>query len=276
MKRIENALIGATMVAAVSIGGMGSALAVPVDAEIMLAIDVSNSVSAADFTLQRDGWAAAFQDSQVQTAIASGGGVAVSLLYFGTTADGANYGKQIDWTLLQNATDANSFASAIGALTGPDANDGSGLGLTNIASGIELGRTEILGANGYEGTRLVIDVSGDGQQNVLLDGTDGTAADELADLMAEVSASESAGITINGLSIGDAGLLNYYTDNVITSDGFAIDTGFTSDFANAARRKIFAEVTGTDPNDLPEPGALAVFGFGLAALGYLHRRRRKA
>lgn len=260
-----------------------AARAVPVDVELALVVDVSNSIDANEFDLQQDGYKAAFQSAGVTDAIqaladADTGGVAVSVFFFSTNA-----WQVIDWTVLNSAADSIAFGDAIGSLLAPDA---GGDDLTNIASGIEIARNSILG-NGFEGSRLIMDVSGDGEQNTELNGRNdifsctprGTCA---AVAQNQSGLTEDAGVTINGLPIVDGfpDLVTYYETNVITSDGFALSATFDT-FAAAVEAKIFREIAPAPPPPepevapVPEPATLAVFAFGLAGLGFMRRKRSK-
>jgi outer membrane autotransporter protein len=91
--------------------------------------------------------------------------------------------------------------------------------------------------NAYDGTRLVIDVSGDGTNN------SGVAADVARDQAL------AAGITtINGISIGDSSgsLRQWYEDNVIGGTGaFARDAATFADFEAEILEKLLAEIRGT-------------------------------
>jgi hypothetical protein len=259
------------------------ARAVPVDVELALVVDVSNSIDASEFDLQQDGYAAAFQSAGVTDAIqaladAGTGGVAVSVFFFSTNA-----WQVIDWTVLDSAADSIAFGDAIGSLTAPNA---GGADLTNIASGIEMARDSII-TNIYEGARLIMDVSGDGEQNTELNervdifscAVSGNCA---AFAQTQRDMTETAGITINGLPIIDGfpDLVNYYETNVITSDGFALSATFDT-FAATVEAKIFREIApvpdpGPEPvvDPIPEPTTLVVFAFGLAGLGLMRRKRK--
>ena len=80
-----------------------NAAAQNIDLNLSLLVDVSGSVDQTEFELQRDGYVAAFQNSDVHAAIASlasdGGGVAVNVVYWD---DGAY--TAVNWTLLTDAT----------------------------------------------------------------------------------------------------------------------------------------------------------------------------
>ena len=259
------------------------ARAVPVDVELALVVDVSNSINAVEFDLQKLGYVDAFQSAGVSDAIqaladAGTGGVAVSVFFFSTDA-----WQVIDWTVLNSAADSIAFGDAIGLLTDPTTGTED---LTNIASGIEIARNSIIG-NGYEGSRLIMDVSGDGEQNTNLDGFNGIFSCLLFGTCPEIAQTErdlteDAGITINGLPIVDAfpDLVTYYETNVITSDGFALSATFDT-FAAAIEAKIFREIAPPPPlpepeaMPVPEPATLAVFAFGLAGLGFMRRKKSK-
>ena len=250
MHKFKKAFIGA-MSALGLFAASGTAHAVPVNLELALVIDVSGSVSTGEYDLQMDGYRDAFNDSGVQAFIDAGNAVAVSVIMFGTNAS-----KVIDWTLLDSAAAATNFATLLDSFARPFG------GGTDIEDGVQLAVNELLADNGYEGSRFIIDVSGDGTQNE--PGNPNTPRNQ----------AEANGITINGLAItNDVPTLDtYYANEVITSDGFVVDATFQT-FSQAAIRKIGREVTG-DP--LPEPSALVIIGLGLLGLGAYSRRRKAA
>lgn len=131
-----------------------------------------------EFNLQRNGYAAAFANMDVQNsilALAADGGIAVSVSYFSTTATnvpmdggGAGLNPQIDWVQLMTQMDIDTFVSDLMALQ-PTDDDGGGTGQTNIGDAILFG-VNSLGNNTFHGLRSVIDISSDGIQNVTLAG----------------------------------------------------------------------------------------------------------
>jgi len=228
-----------SLFAAALLASTGVAQAVPVNLELALAIDVSGSVDAAEFALQRDGYVDAFNNI---TSFGSFRPFAVTYIQW----SGASQQQQsVGWTLISNAADATAFATAISAA--PRAFGGS----TAIGSAINF-TVPLFTGNGFEGNRLLIDISGDGDTN---DGASTTAAR---------NAAAAAGITINGLAIGGASILAFYNSSVITPGGFAIGADTFDDFEVAIFDKLQREI-------VPAPAALALFGFGALALG-LRRR----
>ena len=200
---------------------------IPVDLELALLMDVSGSVDDTEYALQRSGYANAFRNPSVQAAITGGGigSIAVSAIQF----DDASY-TAIPWTLIASAGHALAFADLLDSMA--RISDGS----TGVGQGINFATNSIQG-NGYDGTRLVIDVSGDGQNN------SGVAADVARDQAL------AAGITtINGVSIGDTSgsLRQWYEDNVIGGTGaFARDAATFADFEAEILEKLLAEIRGT-------------------------------
>lgn len=271
-------LLAAAACAGAACCSLGTAHAVPVAMELALVIDVSGSVDASEYTLQRDGYEAAFNSASVGSAIesfAGSGGIAVGVYYFAS-----NVMQLVGWTQLQSAADSAAFATTLGGLARPAIGDaaigGGTLGTdTNIAEGVDRAVAGLTG-NGFEGHRLVIDVSGDGKQGINRDGTvnclEGTAAcDAHAD--AARNAAAALGVIVNGLAIVDdvADLGTWYQDHVQTGPGSFVRTATFATFARAVEEKIGREVTG-----VPEPGSLALAGLALAVAARASRRRGTA
>ena len=203
-------------------------MAVPVDLELVLAIDCSSSVSNGEFTLQLEGIAAAFRHPDVLAAIELAGpsGIAVTLLQWSSKS---NQVTAVNWRLVRDAETAADFASRVLA-----ARRAVGGGSTAIGSAI-LQSALLLDRNGYKGKRRVIDVSGDGT------GNQGPPSAESRDLAAAV------GITVNGLAITnkDRDLVEHYGREVIGGpSAFLVTARNYRDFARAMLKKLVIEIGG--------------------------------
>lgn len=255
------ASFGIAAIAALGLAGHASA-ATAVDVELSLLIDVSGSVDANEFALQRDGYVNAFKNTAIQSAITSTangreGKIAVNLIYW---SGASQQNESIPFTLIDSAASAEAFANAISAAARPFSN------LTAPGSAINFA-VPLFASNDFDGTKMVIDVSGDGEQN---NGANTAAARDAALL---------AGIDrINGIAIGGgSSLLNWYTANIVGgTNGFALQAASFQDFEGAIARKLQAEITGTNPNPVPLPAAAWLLLSGVVALGAASRRRRAA
>lgn len=210
----------------------------PVDVELVLAVDVSRSVDAEEQEIQFQGYAAAFRDRRLIEAMARGpvGSVAVTLF---TWSDWNIQEHLVPWMKLDGPRSAERFAQAI------DAAPRRTHLYTSISGAMDYASR--LFGQGYEGTRRVVDISGDGINN---SGREVEAARE--DAMAQ-------GIVLNGLAVLDrtpppAGLGamqpldEYYRERVIGGPGafLMVADGFES-FEQAVRRKIIREVAAAPP-----------------------------
>ncbi len=207
-------------VVACSLVGFVTCQAQVVDLQLALVVDVSGSVDDSEYALQMDGYAAAFENPLLHSAISGGatGQIAVNLIQFSSSA-----AESIPWTVISNSATSTAFAAEIRAAARLFS------GGTNIDSGIELATT-LITTNTFSG-RSVIDVSGDGS------GASGAARD----------AALAAGInTINGIVISDSGgfLLDHFTNFVISPDGFVEEAVTFEDFEPSVLRKLQREITG--------------------------------
>lgn len=235
--------------------------AAPVDLALSLVIDVSGSVSTAEYNLQMDGYANAFRDATIQENLLRGthGKAAINVVFFAS-----NYFTSAldNFTVLSSAAEINAFANLL------DNFARVGSGGTTIHAGTNRALDLMLAAVGTGGalsgtSNRVIDVSGDG------------TASSTGDRAARDRATAN-GVTINGLPIGSSTIQNYYLANVITADGFVEAAANFTDFNDAVRNKIRIETGTIDPGTVPEPGSLALIGLGLLAMGGLRRHKAKA
>ncbi len=209
----------------------------PVDLELVLAVDVSRSMDPDEQRLQRDGYVAALTHPAVLAAIASGPHrrIAIAYLEWG----GPNRQRVLlDWTVI--GTEAEAFAAA-SALAGPPLQSSSG---TSISGGL-LTAARMIAQNAFDAERRVIDISGDGPNNM-----GAPVAEARAAVLAQ-------GIEINGLPIllrtasgpfalGDLDL--YYEDCVIGGpSAFVIPVRAPAEFVAAIRQKLVTEISGTTP-----------------------------
>ena len=198
-----------------------------VDLELVLAVDVSWSVSEDEFALQMGAIAAAFREPELHDMIGKAGnrGIAIALLQW------AGYREQrvaVDWMVVRDSATARRFAERV------DAVERLIIGATDIAGALSYG-AQMLISNDYHADRMVIDVSGDGPSN------EGKSPRQLRPTLA------AAGITVNGLPLltESADLDQYYADQVVAGPGaFLIPALGYQDFDRALRAKLLREIRG--------------------------------
>lgn len=206
-----------------------------VDVELALAVDVSRSMDYEEVQIQRQGYVEALSHPEFITAVKGGmlGRIAISYYEWAGDVDQASV---IDWQIIETAEDAKAFADQLAARPVTTQRR------TSISAAISYGATSIV-SNNYRGMRQVIDVSGDGPNNI------GVPVQPVRDKAIE------AGIVINGLAImlrpsGTAGGLDrYYSDCVAGGPGsFVLPVHKIEDFAIAIRRKMVMEVSNIPPS----------------------------
>jgi hypothetical protein len=206
---------------------------------LVLATDVSRSVTEPKFRLQREGTAAALTDPDVVRAILSGPNNRIAVCL----AEWASPGQQtvvVDWTLIASEADAHRFGDrtieAQRYFTG----------MTAIGSAIDFSVTQLEQAP-FASRRRVIDISSDGNNN---SGRPVTAARDEA---------VEKNITINALVIltpeGESfrpehtnppgGLEKYFQENVIGGPGcFTVVAESHASFQRALTKKLVQEIAG--------------------------------
>ena len=208
-----------------------------VELELLLAVDASPSVNAAEFKLQMAGYAAAFRHPEMLRAIESIGeaGMAVSVVLWGGAND---HLTAVGWTLIRDRASARDFANTLERVPRALATNGTAIGAALSYS------ISQLRANGINGRRMVIDVSGDGRSNA---GHQPALGRDRA---------IAAGITVNGLTIlnDEGGLDLYYRWNVVGGpQSFVEIADDYDDFEDAILRKLIREIRGA-PSVWHEPG----------------------
>jgi len=203
-----------------------SATSPPPALAIVLAIDVSASVDADRFVLQRDGIAHAFQDRRLADAIvAVPGGIEVLVLEW---SDPDAIAVTIDWRPIDDAQGAAAFAAAVHASTRRSR------GLTAIGPAL-LAAARQFDRSPQRAARQAIDISGDGIANLGL--SPAAARDRIV----------RAGITINALALptGEPWLADYFRREVIGGAGaFALASQSQASFSEAMLNKLVQEVAG--------------------------------
>ncbi len=236
--------LAAVLLAALCLGPSAEAIAQDreTDLELVLAVDVSGSMDRDEQVLQRRGYVDAIRDPEVVAAIRSGltGSIAVTYLEW---AGPSAHRVLVPWQLIDGQEAADAFSARLS-----EAPLGTMRG-TSISGGLLLAAT-LFDDNGFEGYRKVIDVSGDGPNNmgapVLI------ARDEVLD----------RGVVINGLPImlklnafGFSSISNldeYYENCVIGGPGaFIVAVNDPASLVESIRRKMILEIAdaggGEDP-----------------------------
>ncbi|MFI4971771.1 MAG: DUF1194 domain-containing protein [Hyphomicrobiales bacterium] len=212
--------------------------AIPVDVELVIAVDVSYSMDPEEQALQREGYIMALTSREFMQALREGANSKIAITYF-------EWAGQFDqkiimpWRLIEGPESADAVASEIANAPYRRA------ARTSISGGLTFAKT-LFDHSGYHGLRRVIDVSGDGTNN---------AGPLIVPTRDDVLA---AGITINGLPImlkrpnpGTMDIENldvYYEDCVIGGPGaFVVPIRERAKFIEATRTKLVLEVAGREP-----------------------------
>lgn len=213
-----------------------------VDVELILAVDVSLSMSPGELAIQRDGYAAALTSEQVINAIRDGvhGRIAITYVeWAGVTVQNV----VVPWTIVSSLEEAQAFAEKLTLHPSNSARRTSISGALTFAG-------DMFAESPHRGMKRVVDISGDGPNN------QGGLVVPARDALVE------QGITINGLplmttggfsSVYDLADLDLYYENcVIGGPGaFMIPVNDWAQFPEAVRRKLVLELAGGPGSALP-------------------------
>ncbi|MGY9047328.1 hypothetical protein P775_23915 [Puniceibacterium antarcticum] len=204
----------------------GPALAQSTDAcrlALVLALDVSSSVSEEEHRLQRDGLAAALSDTDIRSAILQGTPMALSIYEWSGRQKSVTL---LDWTLLRGEAEIDRAITTLRRAPRSESH-------FPTAMGFALGYGATLLERGPDCTRRVIDVSGDGVSN---DGFGPELAYKHFDF---------DGVTVNGLAVlgADPQVQEYFRDVVRHGPGafVEISDGYAG-YRRAMTRKLFREI----------------------------------
>lgn len=203
------------------------------DLELILLADGSGSVDEEEFLLQRRGYARALRNPRVLAAIQGGPLGRIALTYVEWSGHFLK-APIVPWTVLSEPADVVAFAQKLEDK--PRELYGGG---TAVGSAILYGATSIQ-ENAFEGTRKVIDISGDGPDK---DGLPAAMGRDQAVAM---------GFTVNGLPIIGTfpGLEVFFLDNVIGGPGaFSIPANTYKDVESAILTKLIREIAGVEDAD---------------------------
>lgn len=191
-----------------------------VTSAIVLAVDVSGSVDAERYELQRAGIAAVFADPAIQQVL--NGGLAVAMMEW---SDGQ--AVVMPWTILRSVEDALALSARLNRVQRTP-------GVATELSLAMLAAADLLDQCPCRPDQRVIDISGDGPNNGPV--STSIARDEVV----------ARGITVNGLPIvtpAEPDLADWYAKNVVGGEGAILEVAYGfRDFARAMRQKFSREV----------------------------------
>src|SRR5450830_558360 len=220
--------------------------AVPVDVELVIAVDVSYSMDPEEQALQREGYVMALTSREFLRALREGVNGKIAVIYI-EWAGQSDQKIIMPWRLIDGPEAADAVAAEIARAPYRRASR------TSISGALHFAKP-LFDNSGYHGVRRVIDVSGDGANNagpLVVPARD--------DLLA-------AGITINGLPImlklPTPGTMDiedldiYYEDCVIGGAGaFVVPIREREKFVEATRTKLVLEIAGRQPEPRVVPAS---------------------
>ena len=207
---------------------------IEVDMQLVLATDISFSISPDEQDIQRRGYVAAFRNPEVIRAITSGFRGRVSVTYLEWAGE-ETQAQVVPWSLIYDQASAAAFADALERVTINRKGRTSLSQALNVALGL-------FRQSPFVAERHVVDISSDGFNN------SGPRIDRLRDALVY------HGVTINGLPLmagkdsgPDAFLADYFEDCVIGGLGaFMMPVIRWEEFGQTLSRKLIMEIAGPE------------------------------
>jgi len=191
---------------------------------LVLSIDVSGSIDKGDYRLQAEGLAAALTDPTVADALVEGQ-VALAVVHWSGVDQQA---LVLPWQRMLTQGAVRRFAEA--AARAPRAFEGSD---TAVGQGLRFALAQFPEVADCD--RLVVDISGDGQENTGF--TDASARSE----------ARAMGVAVNAIAFEEPGpaspITRYYLSWVVTPGGFVITARGLQDYAASLRLKLLRELS---------------------------------
>lgn len=217
-----------------------------VDVELLLMVDVSRSMSAAELELQRRGYVEALRSDSVVAALGRALTGKIALAYVEWAGEKRQRIVQ-DWVLIEDRDDLLAVADVL------ERDQSTTQSRTSISGALRYGAAYI-DTNEFNGMRLVIDISGDGPNN------------QGGGVTATRDAVTAKGITINGLPLmtQDGVFMRipdldaYYQYCVIGGPGaFLVPVYEWEAFGRAVTQKLVLEIAGLPPERLMPAATIA-------------------
>lgn len=222
--------------AALAVATAGPAAAQDCRMALLLAFDVSRSISPADYLIQQKGLLDALADPEIRAAFLMGDPVALSVFEW----SGQGHQEVIgDWRMIRSAADLDAVAAEIAALAPPELRL-----LTGLGHALSFAHARF--ALAPPCAEQVLDVSGDGRNN---DGYGPAGAYQRDDW---------GTIRVNALAIGEheVGLVPYFHAELIRGDGAFVEVApYQRDFPAAIRKKLLRELKAAVVGSAALPGA---------------------
>jgi len=212
-----------------------------VDMALVLAVDISFSISLDEQDIQRRGYVAAFMDPEVVEALTTGTRGRVAVTYLEWAGDATQI-QVIPWVVVSDMQSAAAFSHRLAGL------ESKRSGRTSLSGALDVA-ADLLSRGPFVSYRQVVDISSDGMNNA------GRRVDKARDRLLY------RGITINGLPLmagsQDAPTRDldlYFQDCVIGGLGAFSYPVFAWDaFAETLKQKLIREFAG---HTTPPPAKL--------------------
>jgi hypothetical protein len=220
---------------------------VPTDANVLTALDVSDSIGRPDAALQFEGVAEAVLASEFLEMVDGGQHGRIGFAVY-TWAAGRNLRVVVPWTLIGSADDAGRVAAELRSAAGQERAsvarpkvDGRPALVwyefrTDISAAIDQGRA-MLDVAPYAARRAVLNLCANGEDNV---------GDGPADARDRAVAS---GMTVNALALGEDDKLGAYLRAQVQGGpgSFVLDARAYGDFTEAMLRKFLMDLIALRP-----------------------------